>query len=109
MSALDRLHMRRENEFIYPHTKSTVILETAAAVRFFSAILSLLTYKLVYWSERPISTGTVFALVLMSASITTLFTTDVSLLLDHVMSASAQAMSVTRDVVMGVVSPRDEL
>ena len=87
------------------------MLEAAAAMRFFSAALSLFTYKLLYWSERPISTGSVFALMLLSASVTALVTTDLSALLEGTAVASSRAMSLTRTVVLDLFhgSDRDEL
>ena len=84
------------------------MLPHAAAFRFFSFALSLFTYKLLYWSDRQISFGSVFALVLLSGSVTALMTTDMGALLESLTSGTVDAGLLVRDAVRSLVVQHDE-
>ena len=85
------------------------MLPQAAAFRFFSFALSLFTYKLLYWSDRQISFGSVFALLLLSGSVTALMAADINSLFEAFTSGTADAALLVRDTVRTIVYQRDEL
>ena len=60
------------------------MLQAAVAMRFYSAVFSLLTYRLLFCSERQISIGCVLLVFLLSVSFTMLFTEDIASLSDLV-------------------------
>lgn len=85
------------------------MLPQVAACRFFSFALSLFTYKLLYWSDRQISFGSVFALVLLSASVTALVASDIGSLIESFSSGTADAAVFVRDAVRSIAFQHDEL
>ena len=48
------------------------MMHAAISVRLFAGMLSMLLYKLVFWSDRAIGCGTVLALVILAAAATVL-------------------------------------
>lgn len=67
----------------YLHKRTTpwcTIIHTVSAIKLCSALFCVLTYKLLFWSERSISIGTVCAVLLLSAALTALLTNDFVLL-----------------------------
>ena len=57
-----------------------------ASLRIFYAMFSLFTYKAVFWSDRPVGLGTIFALMLLAGSCTAIVTSEIDELQGAVLS-----------------------